>query len=90
MSIVSNLIKYGLILVFVVVFVVLITQYIVIGNLKSQHNAISDQLSALEQELAEKEEELDSIENNYEQYVEDYAKENLDMSHDGETVFKGE
>lgn len=90
MAIVSNLIKYGILILFLVIFAVLIGQYIVLGNLRSKQNTQTQILTETQQDLQDKQDEKDSILNNYNQYVEDYAKENLNMAGENETVFVSE
>lgn len=88
-----KIISVIVILVIVICFFVLMYEFIKIGNLKSKNAQLEKTSSALQQEYAE----LDSKTNyvgdpdnpysNYQNYLEDYAREVLNWGKEGHTYF---
>ncbi len=87
MAILSKAIKYTVMCVFLVLVILVITQYIKMATLSAQQNTLSTELEQLEEQKSNEEARQENLEDNYSQFVEDYAKEYLNMVKDGEVRF---
>lgn len=66
--------------------VVLLVQYISLAGLNQTNDNLNTKYASNEQELNQKNDYLEQLTNNYDQYVEDYQKENGNMQNSGEQV----
>lgn len=84
---ISKLIKWSVLGLLIFIAVLIVWQYIMIGQLSAQKSALSLEYNNLQENLVDAENEYDNFD--YEQTLEDEAKENLNMQKDGETVIIG-
>lgn len=84
---ISKLIKWSVLGLLILIAVLIVWQYIMIGQLSAQKSALSLEYNNLQENLVDAENEYDNFD--YEQTLEDEAKENLNMQKDGETVIIG-
>ena len=83
-----KVVKYIAFAIIVLMFVVLVVQYVNLGGLSRENARLSSELNSVSQELAGKEQKKEEIEKNYNQFVEDEAKEKYDMKNQNEDVIK--
>lgn len=83
-----KVVKYIAFAIIALMFVVLVVQYVNLGGLSRENTRLSNELNSVSQELANKEQKKEEIEKNYNQYVEDEAKEKYDMKHQDEDVIQ--
>lgn len=83
-----KVIKYIAFAIIALMFVVLVVQYVNLGGLSRKNARLSSELNSVSQELANKEQKKEEIEKNYNQFVEDEAKEKYDMKHQDEDVIQ--
>jgi len=85
--------KNGFVIVFTLItlalFVVLICQFISIANINQQQTLLDQTLQTKQEEQKKYENDLSNLQDDYEKYVEDYAKGNLGMKNNDETVYEG-
>ena len=81
-----KVVKYIAFAVIALMFVVLVVQYVNLGGLSRENVRLSSELNTVSQELNNKEQKKEEIEKNYNQYVEDEAKEKYDMKNQDEDV----
>lgn len=83
---ISNLIKVSIVVLFAVVLILLLSQYITIAQLKNKRAKLDTELAETKQQYDDLSQENDDISNNYEDYVTDYARDNFDYVADGEIL----
>lgn len=81
--------KYVIIGVISLLFVVLAVQLISIANLRRSNSNLSGELNSTLTEREQKQNQLDELQNNFDKFVEDQAKENLNMAGENEEVLIG-
>lgn len=83
-----KVVKYIAFAIIVLMLVVIVTQYVNLGALSREDARLSRELNSVSQELSVKEQKKEDIENNYNQYIEDEAKEKYDMKYQDEQVIQ--
>lgn len=83
-----KVVKYIAFAIIALMFVVLVVQYVNLGGLSRKNARLSSELNSVSQELAGKEQKKEEIEKNYNQFVEDEAKEKYDMKNQNEDVIQ--
>lgn len=83
-----KVIKYIAFAVIALMFVVLVAQYVNLGKLSSENNRLNAELVSKTEELASKEQQQENISQNYDQFVEDEAKEKYNMKNNDEQVIE--
>lgn len=81
--------KYLSFVVIIVMAIVLIAQYINLAQLNGKNNNLLNDLNVATNELEQKQQTKTNLENNYNEFVEDQAKENLNMKDENEEVIIG-
>ena len=81
-----KVVKYIAFAIIALMFVVIVVQYVNLGGLSRENTRLSNELNSVSQELASKEQQKEDIEKNYNQFVEDEAKEKYDMKNNDEQV----
>jgi len=75
------------VVVFAVLLVGLTYQYIILNNLEDTQNSLNNELDNLVEVRQGYEQEYNYIENNYNDYIEDYVREVLGWGRQGEIKF---
>lgn len=84
---ISKIIKISIGIVFALFFIILLSQYITIANLNEKASSLHRQQAEVAQTLEQKNNQYNDINDNYDKYVEDYARDNYDYVDDGEILF---
>lgn len=84
---ISKIIKISIGIVFAIFFIILLSQYITIANLNAKASSLHRQQAEVAQTLEQKNNQYNDINDNYDKYVEDYARDNYDYVDDGEILF---
>jgi cell division protein FtsB len=83
----SILIKIAIGIVFSVLIIVLLYQYITLGKLNNKYDSLSNDYTALQAEKTDLEKQQKDIEDNYEEYVTDYARDKFNYTDEDEILF---
>ena len=83
---ISNLIKVSIVVLFAVLIILLLGQYITMAQLKNKSARLDAELASTKQQYDDLSQQHDDISNNYEDYVTGYARDNFDYVDDGEIL----
>lgn len=84
---ISNIIKLTIGIIFAIFFVVLFSQYISMAQLNAKKDKLDAELATTTKQHETLSNEYDNISQNYEDYVEEYVRDNYDYGYEGETIF---
>ena len=82
----SVLIKTGIALIFCIFAIILISQYISLNQLNAKNNELTQQYQSLVKEDEELTKQKTQIEENYEDYVTDVARDKYNLTQDDEIL----
>lgn len=82
-------IKYLAYSIIAILGIVLLVQYINLAQLTHTNSSLIQQANSLQQEYNQKSDLESDLEENYNQYIEDEAKENQNMKNENEEVIVG-
>ena len=83
---ISFIIKAVIGVVFVVLFVLLLSQYITMAGLEDKKNKLDTELENVTSQYNELQNEYESIRENYDEYVEDYTRDNYNYGYDDDII----
>lgn len=83
---ISIIIKTTICILFAVIFVVLLSQYITIAQLNKKNESLNTELSTITKQQEELTKQYNDINNNYEDYVEDYMRDKYDYVKDDQVL----
>ena len=84
---ITTIIKTSIAILFAIFFVILLAQYISIAQLNAKNERLDSELQTANQQYEDLSNEYNSIASNYDDYVEDYVRENYGYGYEGEIVF---
>lgn len=82
----TKIIKICIGAIFAIFFVVLLSQYISIAQLKAKQANLNNEYATQSQKYSDLTNEYNDISNNYDDYATDYARDNYDYVADGEIL----
>lgn len=82
----SLLIKIGIAVVLCIFAIVLLSQFVTIGNLTKQNSNLQQQYNSQTAEYDNLSEQKESIQDNYEQFVTDYARDKFNYTEEDEIL----
>ena len=85
-KLISTLIKVSIAVIFAILFIVLLSQYITMAQLNKKRYELNSELNATKKQYEDLSNTNDDISNNYEDYVTEYARDNFDYVEDGEIL----
>lgn len=85
-KLISNIIKVSVVVLFAIFFIILLSQYITMAQLKNKETKLNAELEGTKQQYDELSKKNDNISSNYEEYVVDYVRDNYDYVKDGEIL----